>query len=118
LSALTAVSPIDGRYANSTRELRDVFSEMALMRYRIKVELKWLQALADSPDISEVPALSVRMIDYLDHIVESFNVEEAEKVKKIEATTNHDVKAIEYYLKNIVRFLSMMSSKQLMHFIW
>ncbi|MFW6041777.1 MAG: adenylosuccinate lyase [Guyparkeria sp.] len=100
--ALTAISPLDGRYARHTRALTDAFSEYALIRHRVLVEIEWFKALADEPKIAEVPALSSEDRAVLDRIVEGFDVEAAARVKAIEATTNHDVKAVEYFLKEQV----------------
>ncbi len=102
LTALSAISPIDGRYADKVRDLREVVSEYGLIRYRVTVEVRWLQALAAHPGIAEVPALSERASAALDAIVGQFTLEEAQRVKTIEKTTNHDVKAVEYYLKEKV----------------
>ena len=99
LSSLTAVSSIDGRYAGRTADLRKFFSEYGLIRYRVIVEIRWFQALAASADIPQVSNLSVAANAYLDSLVEDFDLQAAERVKAIEATTNHDVKAVEYYLK-------------------
>jgi adenylosuccinate lyase len=99
LNALTAISPVDGRYGNKTESLREVFSEYGLIRYRVIVEVRWLQKLADISAIGEVPALSVEANRILDGIVADFSLADAERVKQIEATTNHDVKAVEYFLK-------------------
>ncbi len=99
LSSLSALSPIDGRYADKTWDLREVFSEYGLMRYRVTVEVRWLQALAADEGIPEVPNLSYEATQVLNRIIEDFDEAEAQRVKAIEDTTNHDVKAIEYYLK-------------------
>src|SRR4030067_600950 len=99
LNALTALSPLDGRYGRKTAPLRDFFSEYALIRYRVIVEIEWLKALAAEPEIAEVPAFSADAVALLDRIADTFSVAEAERVKAIEATTNHDVKAVEYFLK-------------------
>jgi adenylosuccinate lyase len=99
LSSLTAVSSVDGRYAGRTAGLREIFSEYGLIRYRVTVEIRWFQALAASPDIPQVSSLSEAANSYLNSLVSGFYVEAAERVKAIEATTNHDVKAVEYYLK-------------------
>ena len=99
LSSLTAVSSVDGRYAGRTAGLREIFSEYGLIRYRVIVEIRWFQALAASADIPQVAPLSDAANTYLDSLVEDFGLEAAERVKAIEATTNHDVKAVEYYLK-------------------
>ena len=99
LNSLTALSPLDGRYGSKTASLRDFFSEYALIKYRVIVEIEWLKALAAEPAIAEVPAFSGAAIALLDSIADQFSVADAERVKAIEATTNHDVKAVEYFLK-------------------
>jgi adenylosuccinate lyase len=99
LSTLSAISPIDGRYGNKTEQLRPIFSEYGLIRHRVLVEVRWLQALAAWDAISEVPALSEHAINLLNNIVDKFSEEDATRVKHIERTTNHDVKAVEYFLK-------------------
>jgi adenylosuccinate lyase len=102
LSALTAVSPIDGRYGSKTSELRAIFSEFGLTKYRVEVEVRWLQKLAATAEIIEVPAFSDEANAVLNGIVANFNEEHAARVKEIERTTNHDVKAVEYFLKEQV----------------
>ena len=102
LSPLTAVSPIDGRYAGKTSELRDVFSEFGLIKRRVEVEVRWLQKLAHCDQIVEVPTLSEEANGKLNALVDGFSVEHALRVKEIEATTNHDVKAVEYLIKEQV----------------
>ena len=99
LSALTAVSPVDGRYGSKTADLRPIFSEFGLIRNRVLVEIRWLQQLAAHPQIPEVPALSESANALLNSIVDDFNEVDAERVKEIERTTNHDVKAVEYLIK-------------------
>jgi adenylosuccinate lyase len=99
LSSLTAVSPVDGRYGAKTADLRPIFSEFGLIRHRVLVEVRWLQALAAQPQIPEVPPLSGHATNLLDAIVDNFHEEDAQRVKNIERTTNHDVKAVEYFLK-------------------
>lgn len=99
LSALTAVSPIDGRYGSKTAELRSIFSEFGLIKYRVQVEVRWLQRLAQHASIAEVPAFSDEANALLDSIVDHFSEADAQKIKDIESTTNHDVKAVEYFLK-------------------
>jgi len=99
LTALTALSPLDGRYGSKTAALREFFSEYALIKYRVIVEIEWLKALAAEPAIAEVPAFSAEAIAVLDAIADTFSVADAERVKAIEAVTNHDVKAVEYFLK-------------------
>ncbi|TDJ37167.1 MAG: adenylosuccinate lyase [Gammaproteobacteria bacterium] len=96
---LRALSPADGRYADKVGDLRDILSEFGLIRYRVLVEIRWLQWLADEPGVAELPPLSSVMKDVLNRIVDDFNGDDAERIKKIEATTNHDVKAVEYYLR-------------------
>ena len=102
LSTLTAVSPVDGRYGRTTEDLRAMFSEFSLIRHRVHVEVSWLLALAAEPGITELPAFSTHAQKILEHIVERFDVEDAQRVKNIESTTNHDVKAVEYLLKEKV----------------
>ncbi len=97
--ALTAISPIDGRYSSKVEAYRPIFSEFGLIRYRVEVEVRWLQALAKHPKISEVAELSDTANQLLDDIVSQFSEEDAQSIKDIEKTTNHDVKAVEYFLK-------------------
>ncbi|MCW8885399.1 MAG: adenylosuccinate lyase [Motiliproteus sp.] len=99
LSALTAVSPVDGRYGSKTADLRSIYSEFGLIRFRVEVEIRWLQQLAEHPQIEEVPAFSAEANAVLDGIVSNFNEQHALRVKEIESTTNHDVKAVEYFIK-------------------
>lgn len=99
LSPLTAISPVDGRYAEQAAELRPVFSEYGLIYYRVLVETRWLRALAACPGIAEVPPLSAEAGAFLARLVDDFGPAEARRVKEIERTTNHDVKAVEYFLK-------------------
>ena len=97
---LLALSPLDGRYAKSVAALRPVFSEYGLMKARVRVELEWLKALAAAPQIGEVAPFSAATLAEIDQVIADFSPEDAAAVKAIEATTNHDVKAIEYWLKN------------------
>jgi adenylosuccinate lyase len=99
LSALSAVSPIDGRYGSKTEPLRDVFSEFGLIKRRVLVEVRWLQCLAAHDGIDEVPSLSKAAHQSLDVLTDDFNEVDARRIKDIEATTNHDVKAVEYFIK-------------------
>jgi len=103
LSSLTAVSPVDGRYGNKTGALRPIVSEYGLIRHRVLVEVRWLQALAGHPGIPEVPAFSAEANALLDEIAADFGVDDAARIKTIERTTNHDVKAVEYFLKERVK---------------
>lgn len=101
-SSLTALSPVDGRYARQTQGLRPFFSEYGLIRHRVLVEVRWLQALAEHPQVKEVPAFSDTANSMLDALINDFSETDAERVKEIERTTNHDVKAVEYFLKEKV----------------
>lgn len=100
LTALNAISPVDGRYGSKTVALRRIFSEFGLIRCRVEVEVRWLQQLARHPEINEVPAFSAETNAFLDSIVAEFSEADAQAIKDIEKTTNHDVKAVEYFLKN------------------
>ncbi|MBA0917204.1 MAG: adenylosuccinate lyase, partial [Nitrosospira sp.] len=99
LSPLTALSPLDGRYHGKVSALRPYFSEYALIRYRVQIEIEWFKALSQEPEISEVSVFSAKVVEYLDDLVTNFSEADAEAVKAIEGRTNHDVKAIEYWLK-------------------
>ena len=102
LSSLSAISPIDGRYGSKTKAFRTIFSEYGLIRFRVQVEVRWLQKLAAHPGVTEVPSFSAEANQFLDDIVANFSEEDAAKIKEIERTTNHDVKAVEYFLKEKV----------------
>jgi adenylosuccinate lyase len=99
ISTLTAISPVDGRYRARTEALGAYFSEYALIRYRVLVEIRWLQQLAALPGVPEAPAISAAGQSRLERIVADFSEADAERVKEIERTTNHDVKAVEYFIK-------------------
>ncbi|KPP98936.1 adenylosuccinate lyase [Marinobacter sp. HL-58] len=99
LTALTAISPVDGRYGSKVSVFRDIFSEYGLIRNRVTVELRWLQKLAAHPGITEVPAFSAEASQFLDNMISGFSLADAERIKDIERTTNHDVKAVEYFIK-------------------
>jgi len=99
LSALSAVSPIDGRYGSKTAALREVFSEYGLIKRRVLVEIRWLQCLAAHEGVVEIAPLSLTATEALDAIVANFSASDAQRIKDIEATTNHDVKAVEYFIK-------------------
>lgn len=103
LNELTAISPTDGRYGQKTLDLRPLFSEFGLIHHRVLVEVRWLQALANNDAISEVPAFDTHTSNLLDKIVENFSIDDAHRVKNIESTTNHDVKAVEYFLKEKIQ---------------
>jgi len=96
---LTSISPIDGRYSDKTSALKPIFSEFGLMKYRLLVEVRWLEALSKNSNISEVPSFSSEANNKLLDIANNFSIEDAKAIKKIEKTTNHDVKAVEYFLK-------------------
>ena len=117
LTSLSAISPVDGRYAEKTVKLRGIFSEYGLMRYRVLSEIRWLETLAAQPAIAEVVALSAAAREKLDRIADNFTLEEAQRVKAIEDTTNHDVKAVEYYLKERISSHPDLSGiKEFIHF--
>ena len=117
LTSLTAISPIDGRYGSTTAELRHIFSEYGLIRLRIKVEVRWLASLAAHPQISEVPALSKKAAKALEAIALDFEPADAERVKEIESTTNHDVKAVEYFLKErVAKVKELAAISEFIHF--
>ncbi|MFT4748465.1 MAG: adenylosuccinate lyase [Pseudohongiellaceae bacterium] len=99
LNALTAISPLDGRYRNKSADLADYFSEFALIRYRVLVEVKWLQSLAANPGIPELANFDDAENTLLNGLVDDFGLDDAIRVKTIESTTNHDVKAVEYFIK-------------------
>jgi adenylosuccinate lyase len=115
--ALTALSPLDGRYAAKTRALQDHFSEFALIRHRVRVEIAWLKALAAEPAFGFLAPFSPATVEELDRVAAGFGVADAERVKAIEATTNHDVKAVEYWLRERFRDNAEVSSAgEFIHF--
>ncbi len=117
LHVLTALSPLDGRYAAQAEALRPVFSEYGLMKARIQVELEWLKMLAAEPGIAEVAPFSPATIAEIDAVIAGFSVEHAEAIKAIEARTNHDVKAIEYWLKETLSGNpEVMAASEFIHF--
>ena len=99
LSALTALSPVDGRYGDKAAALREHFSEFGLIRARVIVEIRWLQRLAELTGVTEVPPLSAEATAFLEAMIRNFSLEDAQRIKEIERTTNHDVKAVEYFIK-------------------
>ncbi|MDH5324799.1 MAG: adenylosuccinate lyase [Gammaproteobacteria bacterium] len=103
LSSLTAISPVDGRYASKSKDLREYFSEFGLIKHRVEVEIRWLLLLADCSDIEEVPSFSDKARKHLTRIMDQFSVDDAQKIKEIERFTNHDVKAVEYFLKEAIK---------------
>jgi len=110
VSPISALSPLDGRYAGKVSPLRPIFSEYGLIKARVTVEVRWLQMLAAHADIQEVPNFSAQATKFLDAIVENFSEADAQSVKDIEATTNHDVKAVEYFLKKQVSELDELAN--------
>lgn len=117
LSGLTAVSPIDGRYGRATAPLRQICSEYGLIRFRVLVEVRWLQWLSRNEAIVEVPAYSAEASALLDSIADDFNEADASRVKEIESTTNHDVKAVEYFLKEkIAGNKELQATSEFIHF--
>lgn len=117
LSSLTAVSPVDGRYGEKVSPLRNIFSEYGLLKFRVEVEVRWLQKLAATAEIQEVPAFDADANAYLDAIVADFNENDAARIKIIERTTNHDVKAVEYFLKEKVADMpALQAVSEFIHF--
>lgn len=117
LNELTAISPVDGRYGSKTIALRDLFSEYGLIKHRVLVEIRWFQALASNNEIAEVPALDSDALKVLNGIVDNFSLADAERIKTIERTTNHDVKAVEYFLKEKIQGNAMLeASNEFLHF--
>jgi adenylosuccinate lyase len=117
LTSLTALSPLDGRYAAKVAELRVHFSEYGLIRNRVRIEIEWLKALADAGEITECPAFSDATITALNRVVANFSVADAQAIKAIEARTNHDVKAMEYWLKDsLASNAEVMRVSEFIHF--
>jgi adenylosuccinate lyase len=116
-SPLTALSPLDGRYAGKVEALRPIFSEFGLMHRRVLVEVRWLLALADEPAIAEVATLDAPARTFLMTLAGAFSLQDAERIKAIERTTNHDVKAVEYFLKEHVgEHAGLATAKEFVHF--
>lgn len=117
LNKLNALSPVDGRYAGKVDELRPIFSEFGLIKARVTVEVRWLQALSEHDEISEVSRFSENTHALLDSIIEQFSLDDAQRVKTIESTTNHDVKAVEYFLKEkIANNTELLAVNEFIHF--
>ncbi|HEY2396716.1 MAG TPA: adenylosuccinate lyase [Rudaea sp.] len=117
LTPLTALSPLDGRYAGKVEPLRPIFSEFGLMHRRVLVEVRWLLALADENAISEVGVLDAQSRSFLKTLVDAFSLQDAERIKALERTTNHDVKAVEYFLKErIGDHADLAMAKEFVHF--
>ena len=114
---LTSISPIDGRYGDKTGPLKSIFSEFGLIKYRVLVEVRWLQAIARNSQISEVPEFSSESNAVLSSITNNFSLEDAKAIKEIEKTTNHDVKAVEYFLKEKVSAVpELHNASEFIHF--
>ena len=103
LSALTAISPVDGRYQNKADVLRPIFSEYGLFRFRVLVEIEWLKKLSKNPNIKEIESFSASSISLLDNIKNNFSIDDAKQIKKIEKITNHDMKAVEYFIREKIQ---------------
>ncbi len=116
LDMLCAVSPLDGRYASKVEELREVFSEYGLVKRRVRVECTWLEALCDNPQLPEAGSLTDEERRALNAIADDFSVADARRVKDIEKTTNHDVKAVEYFIKEKIKGTSLESRGEFVHF--
>ena len=117
LNELTAISPVDGRYGSKTAAFRELFSEYGLIKHRVLVEVRWFQALANQSEITEVPALDAEALSILNGIVDNFSLSDAERVKTIERTTNHDVKAVEYFLKEKIKGnAALEATNEFLHF--
>lgn len=116
-TTLTALSPVDGRYARQTAPLCEFFSEFGLLKYRVQVELRWLESLALHPEIPEVPPLSDDARRYLEQIIHRFSLDDAQAIKDIEKTTNHDVKAVEYFIKSrLTEHAELAAVSEFVHF--
>ena len=107
LSTLTAISPVDGRYAEKLDDLRPIVSEFGLIQRRVLVEIRWLEHLAAEPGIEEVPTLSAESAATLETLRSDFSEADAVRVREIERTTNHDVKAVEYWVKEKLQELDL-----------
>lgn len=113
---LLALSPLDGRYAKGVRELGTIFSEFGLIHRRVRVEIAWLKALCAQPGIAETRALTAAELQFLTDLADNFTLDEARRVKELEATTNHDVKAVEYFLKEALAATSLAPLSEFIHF--
>ncbi len=114
---LTSISPIDGRYSDKTSPLKPIFSEFGLIKYRLLVEVRWLEAMSNNPNISEVPIFSPKSNAALLAIADNFSLDDAKSIKEIERTTNHDVKAVEYFLKEKVSLIpELQKVSEFIHF--
>jgi adenylosuccinate lyase len=116
-NALMAISPIDGRYYDKFDGLRTIFSEFGLIRFRVNVEIRWLEMLAGNANLPDIPKLSAHAKKTLDNIIEQFSIKDAERVKQIESSINHDVKAVEYFIKEKIKDNAELASiSEFIHF--
>ena len=113
---ITSLSPLDGRYESKVSELSAYFSEYALIKHRLLVEVSWLMALAAEPGIKELPPFSNAQLKTLEALLKNFDEKEAKRVKAIERITNHDVKAVEYYMKEKLAKTSLKKHLEFIHF--
>ncbi len=116
MSELTALSPLDGRYASKTAALSEIFSEYGLIRYRVTIEVRWLMALCAEPGIPEARTLTAVETSLLEQVISDFSQKDAQRVKDIERKTNHDVKAVEYFLKETIENTSLEPLSEFLHF--
>ena len=114
--AITSISPIDGRYSRQTESLKPVFSEFGLIKNRVKVEILWLIALSNDKEIKELPKFSKQALKYLNHLFLDFNEKDAKAIKEIEKKTNHDVKAVEYWIRNQLKKKKLNKVNEFIHF--
>jgi len=114
--AITSISPIDGRYSRQTESLKPVFSEFGLIKNRVKIEILWLIALSNDKEIKELPKFSKQSLKYLDQLFLDFSEKDAKAVKEIESKTNHDVKAVEYWLRNQLKKKKLNKANEFIHF--
>ncbi|WP_044026200.1 adenylosuccinate lyase [Candidatus Blochmanniella vafra] len=117
-SPLTAISPIDGRYHNYTHSLRNIFSEFGFLKFRVQIEICWLKKISNTQEITEVPIFTETEHNFLNNLVDDFSIKDAKYIKKIERVTNHDVKAIEYFLKEKINVVPSLKKKinEFIHF--
>ena len=115
IDTLKALSPLDGRYSQLNNDLRDVLSEYGLIKYRVRVEIEWFIHLSKQKDIPDLPILTIKDTAYLNDLIYDFSEKDASAIKKIEKRTNHDVKAVEYYLKD--KFLKSSKLSKYLEFI-
>ena len=113
---LLSISPLDGRYNKSASDLRVITSEFGLIKYRVIIEIKWFLHLSSNSKIKELPKLNIKEITYLNDLISNFDITDAKRVKSIENKTNHDVKAVEYFIKENLDNLNLSKYKEFVHF--